>query len=428
MDALLEWRKNAREELEQKLKELDDAFKNEETKIRTEAATDTTLYPPSPACYWAIVILYDLAQVALGYYAIASLMSVVILVVVPVNVGVVVLLLQALHFAKSLRSIGVDDLAGFGLFRRPWFIPRSGLYQVPWGILTVIRADRNYKDKRLPGPASKIFRVSSELQNKREGGDMPPADSKDLVRPIFAMTGEPRLTDADKTKIKESGGENPLDRQLSVEIAYFVRYRPDQNYGGIFRIARNLSARTEDIDQRIQDLIQEQSERDMKSVLSRHTPATIIENWDLINKVFIMKIRLAVMRLGIDIDSNGGGLDDINPSHATNEAQADVTREQFKKLATITRAEAEKVKRKKEREGDAAGELAWLEAQAKGRKKMKDDLEVTGDAVLASESTRGVLADTDVLVLGEGGMRDVLSLVKGAQSAFASGSKKGAVV
>jgi len=340
---------------------------------------------------------------------------------IPVNVGVLVLLLQAFHIKASLRSIGVDDLAGFSLFRRPWFMPKTGLYLVPFGILELVKANRNYKDKRFPGPADKIFRVSKTKQETRDGGDMPP-EGKDLVRPIYVTTGEPRLTDVDKQKLEKEDA-NPLDRQLSVEVSYFIRYRPDQEHGGIFRIARNLASQTGDIDERIQNLVQEQSERDIKSVLTRHTPATIIENWDLINKVFIMKFRLAVMRLGIDVDKNGGGLDDMNPSHITNEAQAEVTRAQFRKLATITDAEADKEKRRKEKEGDAAGELAWLTAQAKGRKEIMDSLKVSGDAVLASEAVREVLGETDVVLAGgEGGMRDILGFVKGAQSVLKSGT------
>lgn len=419
------WRESAKKELEEAVVTLTQEFQTEEGAIRRQTETDKALYPPSPVYYWITVGIYDFIQLVLGYYALTKLTELVIPIGIPINVGLVVCLLQIIHFFKTLRSIEVSDLAGFSFFGRPWYIPKSGLYQVPWGILTLVRADRNYKDKRFPGPADKIFRVSKEKQKDREGGDMPP-EGKDLVRPIFVTTGEPRLTSEDTRTLKEKGGGNPLDQQLSVEISYFVRYRPDQEYGGIFRIARNLSARTGDIDQRIQDLVQEQAEREMKAVLTRHTPATIIENWDLVNKVFILKLRLTVMRLGIDIDRNGGGLDDLNPSHETNETQAEVTREQFRKLATITKAEATSAERQKVREGEAAGELAWLKAQAEGRKKMKEELGVSGDAVLASEAVREVLKETDVILAGgEGGMGDVMRLVKGAQSAFNSGTKKG---
>ncbi len=416
------WRTNAKKDLEEMIVKLDEEFEAEKKEIKKQKAKDASLYEPADRYYWATVALYVFTQVILGLLVSLPLTTEVVSMGIPVNIGVTALLLQTLHFIGSFRSIKVDDLAGFTLFGRPWYVPKPGLYLVPLWILKVIRASRNYKDKRFPGPADKIFRISSTLQDTRVGGDIPP---EGMVRPIFVMTGEPKLTEEDEKKLKDNGGANPLDRQLSAEIAYFVRYRPDQEYGGIFRIARNLSAQIGDIDERILDLVQEQSERDMKAVLSRHTPATIIENWDIINKVFVLKLRLAVMRLGIDVDKNGGGLDDLNLSHKTNDAQAEVTREQFRKHATITKAEAEKIKRQKEREGDAAGELAWLTAEAEGRKKMKEALKVKGDAVLASESVRGILGSTDVILAGgEGGMRDVMTFVKGAQSVLNSGQSK----
>ena len=422
----LSWREAAKKELENSVSTLEKEFTAEEAKIVEEARTDKTLIPPAAWCYWGTVVLYVIIQAIVGFVALWSLSDKIVPVWIQINVGWTILLLQAIHFGGSLWSIRINDLAGFSFWGRPWYTPKHGLYIVPKGVLQVIKTDRNYKDKRFPGPPDKIYRVSRTLQDTLEGGDMPPEGK---VRPIFVMTGEARLSEEEMKKLKENGGGNPLDRQLSVEISYFVRYRPDQNYGGIFRISRNLSSATGNIDERIQDLIQEQSERDIKAVLSRHTPATIIENWELINQVFVLKLRLAAMRLGIDVDKNGGGLDDLNVSHTTSEDQANVTREQFKKLATITKAEAESIKRQKEREGDAKGELAWLTALAEGQKKIADDLIVDGEAVLASQAVRGVLEKTDVILAGgEGGMKDIMAFVKGAQSAFnsAGGVKKGA--
>lgn len=418
------WRESATKELKTELENLTTEFDLEEGKIKTQSEIETTFTPPAPKYYWwGAVFPYCLAQVVLGYFALIILTELVVPLGIPINVGVAILLLQVLHFVKSLRSIGVDDLAGFSLFGRPWFEPKPGLYLVPWGILKLIRADRNYKDMRFPGPADKIFRVSKKTQDERkEGGDMPP---EDRFRPIFVMTGEPRLTTEEKSELEKSGGGNPLDRQLSVEISYFVRYRPDQKYGGIFRIARNLSAQTENINQRILDLIQEQSERDIKAVLSRHTPATIVENWDLINKVFVAKIRLAVMRLGINVDKSGGGLDDLNPSRETNEDQAEVTRELFKKLATITRAEAKREELIRVGEGTGRAEQLRLEGLAKGYKKIMEDAQVDGASVIASETVKASLDKTKAFVVGTAGVKELFGLAAAGKEFFSSDSKKG---
>lgn len=423
----LEWRVSARKELEDTIQDLGEQFEAEEKKIKDEEEKDTSLYPQTPGHYRAIVCLYILVQVVLGYYALFSLTATVISVGIPVNIGVVVLLLQIFHLANSIRSIEVNDLAGFSFFGRPLHVPKSGPYIVPLWILKLIKADRNYKDVRFPGPADKIFRVSEDVQKGREeGGDMPP-EGKDLVRPIFVTTGEPRLTKGDKEKLKESGDWNPLDRQLSVEISYFVRYRPSKDYGGIFRIARNLSAKTEDIDKQIKDLVQEQSWRDMQSVLTRHTPATIIENRDLVNEVFRLKLRLAVMRLGIDIDEKGSGLDDLNPSRETNKAQATVAREQFNKLATITKAEAEGESFALVGAGKGRAEQSRLEGLAKGYKKIKDDLEIDGEDVIASETAKASLDKAKAFVVGTSGIKELFGLVAAGKEALSElDTKKGA--
>jgi hypothetical protein len=122
---------------------------------------------------------------------------------------------------------------------------------------------------------------------------MPPADS-DQVRPIFVTSGEPQLT-PEEQKDRKNGVENPLDEQLNIEIAYFVRYRPNQDHGGIFRLIRNIGGirgkSAEETKQVIVNLLQEQSERDMKSIITRQTYATVVENWALVNEVFRLSSR-----------------------------------------------------------------------------------------------------------------------------------------
>ena len=57
---------------------------------------------------------------------------------------------------------------------------------------------------------------------------------------------------------------------------------------------------------------------------------------------------------------------------------------------------------------------------------MMTALGVDGNAVLASEAVRELSSKTDTLVVGaEGGMRDVMSLVKGAQNALKSQTTEG---
>jgi hypothetical protein len=62
-----------------------------------------------------------------------------------------------------------------------------------------------------------------------------------------------------------------------------------------------------------------------------------------------------------------------------------------------------------------------LFARAEGSKKLMGALGIDGNAVIASEAVRALSDKTDVIVVGaESGMRDVMGLVKGAQSALGS--------
>lgn len=415
------WREGAKAKLEAESAKLEGQFGTEKDEIRINSEKEKHLYPPPDRYYRNTVILYVLAQTALMFFVSLPLMTETVSIGIPVNIGIAFLLLQILHFAGSIRSVKVQDLAGFSLFGRPWYAPKTGFHVVPLGILKFIRASRNYKDVRFPGPADKIHRISREMQEKSPTGDAPPAG---MVRPIFVLTGEPRLSDDDRKRIKEEDDGNPLDQQLSVEVVYFLRFRPDQDYGGIFRIARNLSAEAVDLDTHIENLIKEQSERDMKSVLSLLTPATIVENWDLVNEVFLKKVRLGAMRLGVDIAMNAGGLDDLNLSHGTNESQANAVRALFNKRTTIINAVAQRKAIEEKAAGEAYGELVLLKARAEGRELMKKKLNITGNAVLASEAVAGILEKTDVILAGgTDGVRDVMTLVKGAQSVLNVGSK-----
>ncbi|OGC80794.1 hypothetical protein A2943_02855 [Candidatus Adlerbacteria bacterium RIFCSPLOWO2_01_FULL_51_16] len=416
------WRQYARKELQKERNRLfklvvddrdaasrkrDDPKKGTlERRIEAEIATDKT-YLIHPERYWAVVILYLTVQVdiALRVWGLSERLSWVVSPMegFPVNVGLAVLLLQGVHFIASLKIVNVDDLAGIDFFGRPWYTPRSGLYLVPFLLLRLVTATRNYRDVRYPGPPDKIHRVSQKKQEENPEGDAPPADK---VRPIFVTTGEPRMFTNEERKEREDRKSNPLDEQANIEIAYFLRSRVNADYGGIFRIIRNIGLRTGgNIDEKIDDLLREQSERDIKGILTKHTPATIIENWELINEVFSLKIQESVMRLGIHIDRRGVGLDDLNPSRETNLAQAEAIREEFRRRQAITKAQ-----------GAAEGKFLDLQATARGYGEIKEKLGVSGETVVASETAKTALGErADTLVLGTGGIEQLFGIVKAGQ-------------
>lgn len=413
------WRKHARETLEKMRDELRSKVGWDEVVTNPDGTQTTThhrgslveaidaesrsepAYYENPALYWRIVLSYALVHLAIGIPTLIFLTSVVTEVGgITINVGLTVLLLQLAHVLGSIRSIGVDDLAGIDFFGRPVKHVGPGLKFVPWLLLTLTVVRRPYLDVRFPGRPDTIYRTSTELQEKLLGGDIP---KEGTVRPILVTTGEPKKITAEERE--ELGRTNPLDQQLNIEISYFVRYRPNQEAGGIFRIARNL-ARGGKIDERVRDLVREQSERDIKAILATQTTASLIENLALVNEVFTLRIQEAILRLGIQVDSRGAGLADVNPSHKTNEAQAEAARERFRRAQKILQAEAA-----------AITEQLRLEALAKGYKAIAKATDTDGNAILASETAKAALSEkADTIVLGSEGMAQLLGLVRAGQS------------
>ncbi len=414
----LPWRELAKKRLTDELAELRTGLADDIKKIETETAADGT-YTVRSFAYLVIVGIYLVAQLVLGGVALYN-----VLVEVKLADGfaiypmLMLLLLQALHLGVSLRTIKVDDLSGIDFFGRPLFEPKTGLYVVPLFILTLTITNRNYRDVRFPGHPDKIFRISAEAQQASPTGDMPPAGN-DLVRPIYVTTGEPALT-PNEHKERKTGTENPLDEQLNIEVAYFVRYRPNQEHGGIFRLIRNIGGirgkTAEETRTVIEDLLREQSERDIKSILTQQTYATTVENWALVNEVFALKLQQSILRLGIQVDPRGAGLDDANPSHVTNEAQMEVARERFRRNQTVIKADGDGKRIVTLGRSNAEADKLRLEALAKGYEKIKTGLGVDGDAVIASETVKAALSEkTDTLVLGTGGIEQLFGLVKAGQ-------------
>ncbi len=163
--------------------------------------------------------------------------------------------------------------------------------------------------------------------------------------------------------------------------------------------------------------MREQTERDIKSVLTRQTTATILENWQLINDVFTLKTKEAILRLGVQLDV--GGLDDINPSHETNEEQQKVARERFRRMQTITKADAERQRLTLEGSGAAEAERLRLFALARGYKRISESTGIGGEMVVASETAKEALSENaDTIVIGADGVKDLLGLVKAGSGMF----------
>lgn len=429
----LGWHKKAKKELEEKEATLRAEFNLKTSNIKKGVAGKKSKRGGGVASNdWEIVIPrgnYHPFVVAL-YFSIHAIIGIIVMLmpsvvdlfgIMDINLTVLMFVIQAAHIIASIKAVGVDDLAGVSFFGRPVYKPRTGLYIVPLGILTLVKASRNYRDVRFPGPADKIHRVSEEIQATE--GDTPP---EGMVRPIFVLTGAPMFNDKELLAQKK-GETDPFDRQMTIEISYSLRYCLSELYGGIFLIISKLSSETstESVDKRILDLLHEQSVKDLKTILSTVTTAVINENFDLINKIFILMVSLQAVELGIDIDEKGCGIVDINLGHKTNAAQAKIARAQLERTADIIKADGTRQAEILKSKGTASIEYEILAAKACGYKEGRKELgEEDWRMVLAAETSKGVLEKAETIVLGTDGVREVLGLTQIIGDRFSRQSKR----
>ena len=311
----------------------------------------------------------------------------------PFDGGPTALIFAAGYLAFSAREVRADEVAGTYSYGRALVRLPPGLHFVPLGLMQIVKVPRTVQQFQCPGEPERIFKGDDKEL-------LPPG----MVRPIRAITRAP------------SDGENDiLDTRMTLYISFVVQYAVTE----IFDYIANFGS-TAAVEKQMRDT----GEATIAEIITQNTPASFIEKLPETNRTLVDEIQSRFLNLGIKIVSVRLLSPDI--SHKVSTAFANVPIARAEAQQVLIRSEAEKTKRTKEGEGTAAAELALLTAQAKGRKAMKDALEISGDAVIAAEAVRGLSDKIDVLVVGaEGGMRDALGLVKGAQSALNVGTKKG---
>jgi hypothetical protein len=98
----------------------------------------------------------------------------------------------------------------------------------------------------------------------------------------------------------------------------------------------------------------------------------------------------------------------------------EVARERFRRNQVVIKADGEGKAIVTIGRSKAEAETLRLKALAKGYEKIKKDLGVDGDAVIASETVKAALSEkTDTLVLGTGGIEQLFGLVKAGQGMLA---------
>ncbi len=304
------------------------------------------------------------------------------------NGGPTMFLIAILYLSSSLVGVRADEVAGTFCYGKALVRLVSGLHFVPFGLMQIKPAPRPVQEFQCPGEPEKVFK-----------GDDREELPYGMIRPIRAVTRAPK------------DGENGiLDTQMTLSVNFIVQYAITD----IFDYVANFGSK-EEIEKQLRDV----GEVKIIEDITQNTPASFIEKLPEINGRLAGQVRRRFKNSGINIISVRLVSPDI--SHDVSKALANVPKARAEAAQVEIRAGGERTRLTREGEGKAAAELAMLNARAAGQKKVMDKLKVGGEAILAAEAVRALSDETDVLVVGaESGMRDVMGLVKGAQSALAA--------
>lgn len=285
-------------------------------------------------------------------------------------------------------SVGAAYFYGTALSRLA-----SGPRFLPYGLIQLRTFSKNMKEFQCPGEPEKVYK-----------GDDKDTLPDGMVRPIRVTTATQKKGDDPK-----SGSGGPLDTQMSMIVNFVFQYVVDN----ILDFIANFSGDFAEVEKQLRDI----GEQRVGEIAAKNTPETFIEKLEEINGELGELVSERFERSGIKIISVR--LISPDPSHGVSEALAKVPKARAEAQARIIEADATKVEKTKAGEGEAAARLAMLEAEAKGLKKMIQDLGVKGEAVLAAQTAGKLAENAGTIVVGtQSGMRDLMGTVKAAQATF----------
>lgn len=305
------------------------------------------------------------------------------------HLGTMVLMGACAYLWLSLKTVGADEIGGALFYGKALKKLSSGLHFAPWGLMQVRPAPSTVRQFQGPGEPEDVQKTDDSV-----------ALEPGKVRPIRAVTRAPLDSE-----------NRILDAQMTLMLGFVIQYQ----IVDIFDFLRNYGT-VEEVERQLRDI----GETLLGEEASRNTPNSFIEKLRRLNKSLTKRTVERFQNSGVNIVSTRVNSPDVSHSVSSDLAgipSAHAKAEQVKAASTGRR-----VQLINEGQGAAQAEKDLLIARAEGRKKMMDDLKVSGDAVLASEAAREVLKETDVLMLGgESGVADVMKIMKGAQTALNTG-------
>jgi len=374
------------------------------------AAMQTTLHPKLILITW--VITGGLYIVLLGIAAVTWWFEINLVGTVKdgfyLDIATPSVFLVVLHaFMTVYRQVETDERGAAYLFGRALKLLEPGLNPLPWGLVQIKTRPRTTQEEQYPAEPNLVSK-----KDDREPLEYAEVDGKQVqcVRPIRIVTGAPK-SDSEKKGI--------LEKQMTLTVNFVLQYIITD----VVKFIAGVGT-TKEAGRQLRDICEATAAEEFV----QRTAGEVIEKLSDVNHTLRSTLITRTENWGIEILSARMLSPDI--SHELSKSLRDIPDAEAKALVVGITAEAERNKRVKEGEGAASAREKFLVAEAnaegvllakraEGLTKMKKDLDVDGETVIAALAVDSINEKTNVIIAGaEGGMRDILAAVSGAQAAL----------
>lgn len=293
------------------------------------------------------------------------------------NWGFALILAVVLYTIASFRQLAPTELGARTLFGKPIDQVSSGFVFVPFGIVGLEVAPAIFIQDELPSDPQNIFRGDGEVPL----GKFPP------IRIPFGLPTEEN--------------DDPYDHRMTQEVVPVITWRIEDFVTFLTTIGSKEEARRQMEDTAVAMLTE---------AFAKITPAIALKELERHSDELKTAINDRVDGWGIELKSVK--IKAINFNHELNTAILNVPQATVNAKASIITAGAKKKELELLGEGAGNAEKAVLEGRTSGLKKMATELGLTGNAVLAAETARGITNNPGqkTIIAGSGGFSDLATI------------------
>jgi len=341
-----------------------------------------------PGKFWLVIISLCCVLFSIEYFLLSKTGTEVF--GAELNYGWTVFFGHLFYLIISIKQVGPTELGAILFFGKPIQEVESGLVFVPFGICSLITENALIIQEQYPDDPEKVWKGDS---------DKMPLGGK-FVPPI-------RITH--KAGTEHETKIDPLHKRMTTEVSIIVRYKIKK---GKYITFLQTIGDTKEARRQIRDTVVATARKEF----ARKTPATTLEEWEIVDKKLKDDIVELVKLWGVEVDDVR--MEDLDFGKTVNIALRDVPEAVLKKDVTKTNADAEEYKRTHEGMGTAEARRIFLEAEAVGYNRIAQELGITeGSFILAMESAKTALEKSKYsIVSGSDGMKDIFSMASVIQS------------